>query len=146
MSNTPGIPNEEHAEAFMAEKNREHAKWLATPLGRAGWLDLLMRCQNGEATCLFVLEKIEAEQSLLSNDEMFQALGIAMEHIERGGANIELTGAVIMVGDVRAAIGNRWNPAQKERAAMVRAKLKPETPRDAGLVTDPDQPGEPPSF
>lgn len=29
--------------------------------GRAEWLNLLMRCQNGEATCLYVLNEIEAE-------------------------------------------------------------------------------------
>lgn len=120
MSNTPGIPNEENAQAFIAEKDRKHRQWLATPLSRAEWLDLLMRCQNGEATCLLVLEKIEAEQGLLNNEEVFEALGKAMEHIERGGANPDLTSAVVIVGDVRATFGNRWNPPQPERAEMVR--------------------------
>lgn len=29
--------------------------------GRAEWLDLLHKCQNGEASCLFVLKEMEAE-------------------------------------------------------------------------------------
>lgn len=29
--------------------------------GRAEWLDLLHKCQNGEATCLYVLKEMEAE-------------------------------------------------------------------------------------
>ena len=29
--------------------------------GRAEWLDLLHKCQNGDATCLFVLKEMEAE-------------------------------------------------------------------------------------
>jgi len=29
--------------------------------GRAEWLDLLHKCQNGEATCLFVLKEMESE-------------------------------------------------------------------------------------
>lgn len=53
--------NEEHAEAFIAEKAAAHKKWLETPLDPNGWLDLLMRCQNGQATCLYVLEKIQSE-------------------------------------------------------------------------------------
>ncbi len=61
MSNTPGIPNEEHAEAFMAEKRRKHDEWLAQPMGRSEWLELLMRCQNGDCTCMFAMEKIEHE-------------------------------------------------------------------------------------
>lgn len=32
---------------------------------RLEWLELLQRCQNGEATCLFVLNAIEAEQNVL---------------------------------------------------------------------------------
>lgn len=53
MSDTP--------EKFLAEKEAEHKAWLAKPLTSGEWLDLLMRCQNGQATCLFVLEKIEAD-------------------------------------------------------------------------------------
>ncbi len=60
---------EEEATAFMAQKDKEHAEWLAKPLTRSQWLDLLMRCQSGEATCLYVLEKIEAE-----SDVIYQAL------------------------------------------------------------------------
>jgi hypothetical protein len=74
---------------------------------------------------------IEAEQPLLSNDEMFEALGRAMGHIERGGANVELTSAVIAVDEVRRAIGNRWIPASKEYAAMVRAKIAEREEHDA---------------
>lgn len=51
--------NEEHAEAFQADQRRKHEAWLAQPMDKADWVHLLMRCQNGEATCMFVAEKIE---------------------------------------------------------------------------------------
>ncbi len=38
---------------------------MSTPRTRAEWLDLLQRCQNGYATCLFVLRAIEEEQEAL---------------------------------------------------------------------------------
>lgn len=56
----------------------------------------------------------------LSQDELFEALGLAMEKIEKAGASIALTDAVMIVGDIRASIGNKWNPAQPEAASRVR--------------------------
>lgn len=32
------------------------------PMGRSEWLALLQRCQDGKATCLFVLHQFEMEQ------------------------------------------------------------------------------------
>lgn len=55
--------SEDDAAAFMAGADRKHRDWLAQPLDKNGWLDLLMRCQNGYATCLYVLEKIEADKT-----------------------------------------------------------------------------------
>lgn len=60
---------------------------------------------------------------LLIQEEIFEALGIAIDKIESAGASPQLTDAVILVSDLRAAIGNQFNPAQSERAKMVRAKL-----------------------
>ena len=34
---------------------------------RAEWLDLLHKCQNGDATCMFVLGEIERELDVLAN-------------------------------------------------------------------------------
>ena len=36
--------------------------------GRAEWLELLHKCQNGEATCLFVLKEMEAEMDRQRED------------------------------------------------------------------------------
>lgn len=54
---------DEQAALYMAvkDRDREHAAWLAKPLSRAEWLDLLHRCQDGEASCMYVLKKIEAD-------------------------------------------------------------------------------------
>lgn len=61
----------------------------------------------------------------LTQDEIFEALGLAMEKIEAAGASPELTAAGAIVGDIRAAVGNKWNPSRPESAQQVRAKLKP---------------------
>ncbi len=61
----------------------------------------------------------------LKPDEIFAALGLAMEKIEAAGASTALTDAVVIVGEIRSAIGNRWNPAQIEAAKRVRAQIKP---------------------
>lgn len=60
----------------------------------------------------------------LKQDELYDALGVAMEKIEMAGASPELTAAVVIVGDIRASIGNRWNPAQPASANDVRTAVK----------------------
>lgn len=52
---------DEEASAIVDAHDKRHAAWLARPLDRNEWIELLMRCQNGQCTCLFVLEKIERE-------------------------------------------------------------------------------------
>lgn len=51
--------------AFFDEQMRKHAEFLATPLDKNEWIDLLMRYQAREASCLFVLEKIEHDRNQL---------------------------------------------------------------------------------
>ncbi len=63
----------------------------------------------------------------LNKEELFAALGIAMEKIEAAGASVPLTEAVIIVGDIRSAIGNKWNESQKEAADRVRQAIKKES-------------------
>lgn len=60
----------------------------------------------------------------LKQNELYDALGVAMEKIEMAGASPELTAAVVIVGDIRASIGNRWNPARPEAAEEVRKAIK----------------------
>jgi len=55
------VTDEEKAKAFVIAEKLIHRRWLEKPLTRSGWLDLLHRCQDGNATCLYVLEKIEYE-------------------------------------------------------------------------------------
>lgn len=57
---------------------------------------------------------------MLNQEEIYAALGLAMQKIEAAGASVELTNAVIVVGDIRRAIGNRWNPADEYAAQRVR--------------------------
>ena len=59
--NDPAQISQEQAQAFMAEVERKHKEWLDRRLTRSEWLELLHRCQDGYASCLFVLEKIEHE-------------------------------------------------------------------------------------
>lgn len=61
----------------------------------------------------------------LSQGDLFKALGLAMEKIKSAGASVALTEAVTIVGDVRSAIGNQWNPAQASAAERVRKLFKP---------------------
>lgn len=128
---TPAAMTEEQCSAFMAEQERKHAEWLAQPMGRSELLDLLMRCQYGRCTCLYAMEKIEHEQdkaskdktSFLTRDELFDALGIAMERIEKTPPCIASTDAVTLVGDVRRTVGNQWNPRDPYAAQRVRDLL-----------------------
>lgn len=61
----------------------------------------------------------------LNQEELYEALGLLIQKIEACGASVQLTDAVILASDISAAVGNKWNRPQAERAAMVRAKLKP---------------------
>lgn len=60
----------------------------------------------------------------LEQKELYDALGVAMEKIEMAGASPQLTEAVVILGDIRASIGNRWNPPRPESAEQVRRAIK----------------------
>ena len=49
------------ANDYMREYQRNHHAWLATPLSRKDWFDLLMACQSRQVSCRLVAEKIEAD-------------------------------------------------------------------------------------
>lgn len=70
---------EEEAKVIVAQHEREHAEFLARPLGRYGWIKLLQACQNGEASCGYVYEKIEAD-----HDRVFNTLKELSEKIHSG--------------------------------------------------------------
>ena len=61
----------------------------------------------------------------LNQEELFEALSLLCQKIEACGASPALTDAVILASDISAAVGNKWNPSQTQRAEMVRTKLKP---------------------
>jgi hypothetical protein len=48
---------------------------------------------------------------LESRDLLYGALTLAMQKVERLGASKELTDLVVLLGNVKSVIGNRWNPA-----------------------------------
>lgn len=50
---------------------------------------------------------------LVSQELLFEALGKIVEKIEACGASTELTSAVCLVSDLRQAVGNQYNPANK---------------------------------
>lgn len=52
---------DKEASAIVDAHDKRHAAWLARPLTRSEWIELLLRCQDGQCTCMFVLEKIERE-------------------------------------------------------------------------------------
>ena len=60
----------------------------------------------------------------LTQSELYAALGLAMQKIEAAGASTALTDAVVLVGEIRTAIGNEWNPAIPEAAEMVKRKIE----------------------
>jgi len=65
--------------------------------------------------------------SQLTQNETYEALAMLMEKIEAAGASPELTDAVVIASDLRASIGNRWNPSSPERAKLIRDKMKTRT-------------------
>lgn len=54
---------------------------------------------------------------------VFEALSELTRRIEACGASVELTNAVILCSDLKMAIGNRWNPADRYAEDRVRAML-----------------------
>jgi hypothetical protein len=62
---------------------------------------------------------------LLTQDEMFDALSLAMDKIEIAGCSEELTAAVIIIGEIRLSVGDKWNSPQKHAADRVRAMIRP---------------------
>lgn len=67
----------------------------------------------------------------LTQEEIYEALGLAMQKIEAAGASVALTDAVVIVGNIRSAVGNRWNRPSADYARMVREKLSPRPDVDA---------------
>lgn len=64
------------------------------------------------------------EQNKATDPELlFSALGEIADRIERSGASPELTNAVSLVSDLRMAIGNQYNPANKYALERVQAEL-----------------------
>lgn len=61
---------------------------------------------------------------MLTQDEIYAALGLAMQKIEAAGASAELTNAIVIVGDIRRAIGNRWNRPDEYAALRVHEALR----------------------
>lgn len=60
----------------------------------------------------------------VSQELLFDAMGLAVETIEAAGASTELTDAGIIVADIRRIIGNRWNPSDPYAVERVRRYLK----------------------
>lgn len=68
-------------------------------------------------------ERRELEEAATLIDLSYQALRELVQRIEKCGASVELTNAVTLASDLAAAIGNKWNPRDKNREQMVRDAL-----------------------
>ena len=72
-------------------------------------------------------QEIEREKSAANNytssitlSEIYAALGLIAAKIEQCGASRELTDAVCAVSDLRAAVGNEYNPPKQYSLNSVR--------------------------
>lgn len=63
----------------------------------------------------------------------FAALIELGRRIEACGASVELTHAVTLCSDLRHAIGNKWNPADKYAEQRVRGELERQRLHDEGV-------------
>lgn len=59
----------------------------------------------------------------MDQETIFAALGELTRRIEACGASVELTHAVTLCSDLRMAIGDQWNPADKYAEERVRKEL-----------------------
>jgi rRNA maturation protein Nop10 len=60
----------------------------------------------------------------MEQELLFAALGELTNRIEKCGASPELTHAVTLCSDLRMAIGNKWNPADRFAEQRVLDALK----------------------
>lgn len=76
------------------------------------------------------IDEIESSRALiipppmLSQQEVYAAMGILIAKIEKCGASTELTSAVVLAGDIRRAVGNRWNHPSEFAADQVRSAIQ----------------------
>lgn len=68
---------------------------------------------------LSTAEKRELSEAATIIDASYMALRELARRIERCGASIELTDAVSLCCDLASAIGNRWNPRNKDALRRV---------------------------
>lgn len=68
-------------------------------------------------------EKRELDEAATLLDLSYQALRELCQRIEKCGASVELTNAVTLCSDLASAIGNRWNPRDKQAEQRVREGL-----------------------
>jgi hypothetical protein len=85
----------------------------------------ILRARHFES--LSPAERGEVEESAALLVLAYQALRELVNRIERCGASVELTHAVILASDMQQAVGNRWNQRDKYAEERVRAALPKET-------------------
>lgn len=62
---------------------------------------------------------------LLTQEELYAAMGKLINHIEACGGSPQLTTTVMLASDISQAIGNQWNPANEYAAQRVREIIQP---------------------
>lgn len=113
----------------MAEQRRKHETWLAKPMGRSEWLDLLMRCQNGDCTCLFAMEKIEHEldKAAQSSPEAHMLLRSAFQIATRHGQETNWDG--FTAGVRKELLAQAGAPGSTDEQIVLRATCTARTYR-----------------
>lgn len=86
-----------------------------------------LRFINARHDNLSPAERNELMESAALLELAYPALRELCLRIEKCGASVELTNAVTLCSDLASAIGNNWNPRDKNREQMVRNAL----PKDA---------------
>lgn len=69
-------------------------------------------------------ESNELEETATLLELAWPALSELCARIERCGASIELTHAVMLASDLLMAVGNRWNPRDKSAEERVRTMIQ----------------------
>jgi hypothetical protein len=129
------VENEEHKEAFMAERRARHGAWLAQPMGRSEWLELLVRCQSGDCTCFFAMEKIEHEldKAAKSSPEAHMLLRSAHAIATREGR--ETNWQAFYNGVQKELLAQAGAPGSTDEQTILRATCTPRTYRQ---IPDPE--------
>lgn len=86
-----------------------------------------LRFINARHENLSPAERRELMESAALLELAYPALRELAHRIEKCGASLELTQAVTLCCDLASAIGNKWNPRDKNREQMVRDALPKET-------------------